>query len=79
VLAQRRSWTISMSEEQQMARGKPTPADKPRSENRRLTEAILVRFTNADKLELAREAERRGMTIPELLREAWFSSVRAAS
>jgi hypothetical protein len=38
-----------------------------------------VRFTKADKLELAREAERRGMTIPELLREAWFSSVRAAS
>jgi hypothetical protein len=61
------------SEELQVA------AAKPRSENRRLTESIPVRFTKADKLELAREAERRGMTIPELLREAWFTSVGAAS
>ncbi|MCV7034912.1 MULTISPECIES: hypothetical protein [Mycobacterium] len=61
------------SEEQQVA------AAKPRSENRRLTESIPVRFTKADKLELAREAERRGVTIPELLREAWFNSLGAAS
>jgi hypothetical protein len=61
------------SEELQVATG------KPRSENRRLTESVPVRFTKDDKLELAREAQRRGMTIPELLRDAWFNRERAAS
>jgi hypothetical protein len=55
-----------------------TTDKKPRSENRVLTESIPVRFTKADKLELAREAERLGMSIPELLRNTWYTA-RAAS
>jgi hypothetical protein len=57
---------------------RPNSGRKPRSENRRLTESIPVRFTKADRVELEREADRLGVTIPELLRHTWYSA-RAAT
>ena len=57
---------------------RPNPGRKPRSENRRLTESIPVRFTKTDRVELQREADRLGMSVPELLRHTWYIA-RAAS
>jgi hypothetical protein len=64
------------TEELNVAR--PNPGRKPRSENRRLTESIPVRFTKTDRVELQREADRLGMSVPELLRHTWYIA-RAAS
>ena len=68
--------TIQRTEELTVA--STTVDRKHGSENRRLTESIPVRFTKDDRVELQAEAERLGMSVPELLRHTWFS-FRAAS
>jgi hypothetical protein len=54
--------------------------DKPkRSETRQLTEGVFVRFKPADLDVLKVEADRRGMSVQELLRESTLRTVGAAS
>ena len=52
---------------------------KPKSETRQLTEIVSVRFTPADMRELRQEADRRGVSVPQLLRESGLNQARAAS
>jgi hypothetical protein len=52
---------------------------KPRSETRLLTELVAVRFTPTDMEALRQEADRRGISVPELLRQSSLSQARAAS
>jgi len=52
---------------------------RKKSETRQLTEIVSVRFTPADMLELRREADRRGISVPQLLRESGLNRARAAS
>jgi hypothetical protein len=52
---------------------------KSRSENRLLTELVAVRFTPTDMDALRQEAERRSISVPELLRQSSLSQARAAS
>jgi len=49
------------------------------SENRKLTELVAVRFTPSDLEQLRREADRRGITLQQFLRETSLSSVQAAA
>jgi hypothetical protein len=52
---------------------------QPRSENRQLTETVCVRFTPSDMDEVRHEASKRGMTVPQLLRESALNRAPAAS
>ena len=52
---------------------------KPKSETRQLTEIVSVRFTPSDMVALRHEADRRGVSVPQLLRESGLNRVRAAS
>jgi hypothetical protein len=49
----------------------------PRSESRRLTELVAVRFTESDKLALENLATEIGVKTPELLREAGLALLRS--
>ncbi|BBZ15078.1 plasmid mobilization protein [Mycobacterium branderi] len=62
-----------------MGRSKSEAVSRRKSETRRLTELIAVRFTPADKLELEQVAGQRGITVQQLLRESVLTSARAAS
>jgi hypothetical protein len=42
--------------------------DRPKSERRQLTAIVSVRFLPDELEELRREADRRGISVPELLR-----------
>jgi hypothetical protein len=50
-----------------------------KSETRRLTECVSVRFTPADLRELERAAEHLGLNVPQLLRETGLRSIRRIS
>jgi predicted DNA binding CopG/RHH family protein len=52
---------------------------KPKSETRQLTALVAVRFSPSDLDEVREEASRRGITVPQLLRDITLNSVRAAS
>lgn len=52
---------------------------KPKSEARQLTALVAVRFAPDDLDELRLEADRRGLTLPALLRQTALTTVRAAS
>jgi predicted DNA binding CopG/RHH family protein len=52
---------------------------KPKSETRQLTALVAVRFSPSDLNEVREEASRRGITVPQLLRDITLNSVRAAS
>jgi hypothetical protein len=52
---------------------------KPKSETRQLTAGVFVRFTPKDLDELKLEAKKRGMSVPELLRENSLRRVSAAA
>lgn len=59
--------------------GRPKSAvGRPKSEVRRLTEAVTVRFTETQLATLANEAERRNVSLPELLRESVLARVSGA-
>ena len=61
-----------------MARPKSaTPNTK--SETRQLTEGVFVRFTPADMDTVKQEADRRGISVQQLLRESALSTLRTAS
>jgi hypothetical protein len=50
------------------------------SEQRRLTEKVLVRFTEAQMLKLQEEANEQGVSLPHLMRELSLRTyVRQAS
>lgn len=49
------------------------------SETRTLTQLVGVRFAIEDFEEVREAAERRGVSLPQLLRDACLDSVRAAS
>ena len=48
----------------------------PRSESRRLTEMVAVRFRRDDLRELQELADEVGISVPELLREGGLAMVR---
>jgi hypothetical protein len=48
---------------------------RPKSETRQL---VAVRFTPSDLIELRREADRRGVSVPQLRRESALKSARAS-
>jgi hypothetical protein len=50
-----------------------------KSETRQLTALVGVRFAQEDFDALRAEANRRGVTVPELLRDISLSSLRNAS
>jgi hypothetical protein len=52
---------------------------KPKSEARQLTEIVSVRFTPADMVELRQVASRRGVSVPQLLRESGLNRASGAS
>jgi predicted DNA binding CopG/RHH family protein len=52
---------------------------RTKSETRQLTEGVFVRFTPADLHALKLEADRRGISVQQLLRESTLRTVRAAS
>ena len=52
---------------------------RPKSETRRLTEIVSVRFSPADLDALRLAAMERNLTVPQLLRDVTLDSVRAAS
>ena len=54
-------------------------AKEQRSESRQLTEFVGVRLAADDLDELRREAQRRGLTVPRLLRAITRNSLRQAS
>jgi hypothetical protein len=59
--------------------GRPKSAvRRPKSEVRRLTEAVTVRFTETQLATLAKEAESRNVSLPELLRESVLARVCGA-
>ena len=52
---------------------------RPKSEVRRLTKCVAVRFTEDDLRELQLEADRLAISVPELLRETGLNRVRGRS
>ncbi|ULN44689.1 hypothetical protein MI149_29790 (plasmid) [Mycolicibacterium crocinum] len=50
-----------------------------KSETRQLTEGVFVRFRPSDYDEIRQEADRRGISVAQLLRETTLSSVRSTS
>lgn len=52
---------------------------QPRSENRQLTEIVSVRFTPSDLDEVRHQANKHGMSVPQLLREKALNRAPAAS
>ncbi|SBS79384.1 hypothetical protein MHPYR_770012 [uncultured Mycobacterium sp.] len=50
-----------------------------KSETRQLTEGVFVRFRPSDYDEIRQEADRRGISVAQLLRESTLSSVRSTS
>jgi predicted DNA binding CopG/RHH family protein len=52
---------------------------RQKSETRQLTALVAVRFSPSDLDEVREEATRRGITVPQLLRDITLNSVRAAS
>ena len=52
---------------------------KVKSETRQLTEGVFVRFLPSDYDEIREEAERRGISVAQLVRESSLSTVRTGS
>ncbi|WP_158249087.1 hypothetical protein [Mycobacterium sp. ENV421] len=50
-----------------------------KSETRQLTEGVFVRFNPSDYDEIRGEAERRGVSVAQLMRESILHSVRRSS
>lgn len=52
-------WTLARTPEETLSA----------SESRRMTAKVLVRFTQEDLVALQQEAERQGVSVPQLMRE----------
>lgn len=52
---------------------------RPKSETRKLTEFIGVRFSETHRLELEKAAASQGISVPALLRQSALQSIGVAS